>query len=337
MDNTLNDQQQATKKTSNCALFLLILVGIPSLSTAAILIKFSEQYIGPNATVLNRFFLATIMFGIWKVILKITAHSSENSSIPSPSSYTTFDILLLILSAFVTSISHISWVWSLTETSVSNANLLHNAVPIFATFGGWLFLGQRFDKKFLIGMFLSITGVIAIGVQDLQTSADQLFGDTLALLSAVFLGANFLVTEKLRDKFSAVDILLWSCFLRVLLLFPITLATEEKIYPSSLEEWLPVFCLALFCQVIGIGIISYCLKQFSSGFVSLFLLLEPLITTALAWLIFSEHLDVFDFLAFTLVLSGLYIIKSGQGAEKTIESTSIRQIYRAVKSSDNVD
>ncbi len=296
-------------------LLCLLLVGVFTLSLAAILIKFSEQYIGPNATVFNRFWIATAILGVWRGSKAIASRVSED--LPAPkNTYAISDILLLILSATVTSISHIKWVWSLTQTSVANANLLHNLTPIFATFGGWLLLGHNFDRRFLIGMFLTITGAIAIGIQDLQIATEQLIGDALALFSAVFYAANFLVTEKLRDKFSATSILLWSCFFRIFLMFPVVFFTEDQIFPSSLEGWIPVFCLALFCQVIGSVILGYSLKQFTSGFISLFLLLEPIITTTLAWVIFAEHLNLFNLLAFIVVLFGIYVAQSGRGANK---------------------
>ncbi|MGB8687582.1 MAG: DMT family transporter [Microcoleus sp.] len=315
MTNILESPQQQTNSLSTLMLLCLLLVGVFTLSIAAILIKFSEQYIGPNATVFNRFWIATAIFGVWRGSKAIASRVSGD--LPAPNNtYAISDILLLILSATVTSISQISWVWSLTQTNVANANLLHNLTPIFATFGGWLLFGQSFDRRFLIGMFLTIVGAIAIGIQDLQITTEQLIGDGLALFSAVFYAANFLVMEKLRDKFSATSILFWSCFLRVFLTFPIVFFTEEQIFPSSLEGWIPVFCLALFCQVIGSGILSYSLKQFSSGFISLFLLLEPIITTTLAWVIFAEHLSVFNLLAFVVVLFGIYIAKSGRGSEK---------------------
>jgi drug/metabolite transporter (DMT)-like permease len=296
-------------------LLCLLLVGVFTLSLAAILIKFSEQYIGPNATVFNRFWIATAIFGVWRGSKAIASQLSED--LPAPNNtYAISDIILLIISAIITSVSHISWVWSLTLTSIANANLLHNLTPIFATFGGWLLLGHNFDRRFLIGMFLTIAGAIAIGTQDWQIATEQLVGDALALFSAVFYAMNFLVTEKLRDKFSATSILFWSCFFRIFLTFPIAFFTEEQIFPSSLEGWIPVFCLALFCQVIGATILSYSLKQFSSGFISLFLLLEPIITTALGWVIFAEHLSLFNLLAFIVILFGIYVAKSGQGGNK---------------------
>ncbi len=315
MTNALESPQQQTNSLSTLMLLCLLLVGVLTLSIAAILIRFSEQYIGPNATVFNRFWISTVIFGVWRGGNAIASRSSRDSPTPN-NTYATSDILLLGLAATVTSISHISWAWSLTKTNIANANLLHNLTPIFATFGGWLLLGHNFDKRFIIGMLLTLGGAIAISIQDFQVATEQLIGDGFALFSAVFYAANILVIEKLRDKFSATSILFWSGFLKILLTFPVALFTEEQIFPTSLEGWIPVFCLALFCQVIGSTILGYSLKQFSSGFISLFLLLEPIITTTLAWVIFAEHLSVFNLLAFVVVLFGIYTAKSGRGAEK---------------------
>jgi drug/metabolite transporter (DMT)-like permease len=315
MTNILESPQQQTNSLSTLMRLCLLLVGVFAMSLGAILIKFSEQYIGPNATVFNRFWIGTAIFGVWRGSKVLASQLSKDFPAPN-NTYVTYDIILLIISAIITSICHISWVWSLTKTSIVNANLLHNLTPVFATFGGWLLLGHSFDRRFLIGMFLTIAGATAIGTQDWQISSDQLIGDALALFSAVFYAMNFLVMEKLRDKFSTTSILFWSCFFRIFLTFPVVFFTEEQIFPSSLEGWMPVFCLALFCQVIGSTILSYSLKQFSSGFISLFLLLEPIITTALAWVIFAEHLSLFNLLAFIVILFGIYVAKSSQGANK---------------------
>ena len=64
-------------------------------------------------------------------------------------------------------------------------------------------------------------------------------------------------------------------------------------------------------------IFIHTLKQFSAGFVSLFLLLEPILTAIFAWIIFSEKLNFLNWIAFTTVLVGIYFAKSGQGAQKS--------------------
>jgi drug/metabolite transporter (DMT)-like permease len=315
MTDTLEAPPQQTDSLSTLILLILLLIGVFTLSLAAIFIKFSEHYIGPNATVFNRFWIATVILGLWRGVKGMSSRLSGDSP-AQKQNYTIHDIVLLLVSATVTSISHIAWAWSLTQTNIANANLLHNLTPIFAALGGWLLLKHNFDRRFIIGLLLTVGGALAIGIQDLQIATEQLMGDALALLSAVFYASNFLVMEKLRDKFSATSLLLWSCFFRIFLTFPVAVLTEDQLFPSSVEEWLPVFCLALFCQVIGAGILTYSLKQFSSGFISLLLLLEPIITTILAWVIFAEHLSLFNLLAFFVVLAGIYVAKSGRGSDK---------------------
>jgi drug/metabolite transporter (DMT)-like permease len=162
MTDTLEAPPQQTDSLSTLILLILLLIGVFTLSLAAIFIKFSEHYIGPNATVFNRFWIATVILGLWRGVKAMSSRLSGDSP-AQKQNYTIHDILLLLVSATVTSISHIAWAWSLTQTK--------------------------------------------------------------ALLSAVFYASNFLVMEKLRDKFSATSLLLWSCFFRIFLTFPVALLT----------------------------------------------------------------------------------------------------------------
>jgi drug/metabolite transporter (DMT)-like permease len=47
-----------------------------------------------------------------------------------------------------------------------------------------------------------------------------------------------------------------------------------------------------------------------------FLLVDPVITAILAWIIFSEELSPLNWLAFSVVLAGIYIAKPSQVSDK---------------------
>jgi drug/metabolite transporter (DMT)-like permease len=307
-------QQQIEPKLARLD-FLLLPVAACILSLAAILIRWSENEIGSNATVFNRLWIAAVAFGLWNGI-KARQYKLSAGLAVQQEPYTIRDIILFVLLASTATICLLSWAWSITQTSVANSNLLHNLNPFFATLGGWLFLGNRFDSRFLMGLVLALGGTIVIEIEDWQVSSDSFIGDAIALLSAVFYAASFLVIEQLRTKFEATTIQLWSCTLGSLFTLPVVLISEDRVFPSSVSGWQAVICLALLCQVIGQGLLSYSLKRFSSGFVSLFLLLEPLITAMLAWAIFFERLSLLNCLAFFVILTGIYLAQSGQGAQK---------------------
>jgi len=293
------------------SLFLAIL----ALSFAAIFIRLSEREIGPVATIFNRFWIATLILGVWNVLKALSDRQFKVFSL-QPQHYTTGDLVLLLVMSCFFSGTLITWALSLTQTSVANSNLLHNVTPLFTTLMGWLFLSQYFEGRFLVGMVIAISGSILIGLGDLQVASDNFTGDSLAMVSAIFSAANLLTVEKLRAKFSATTILLWCSFLGTLLTFPILLLTEDILFPYSWTGWLVVISQALVCQVLGQSLQAYNLKRFSSGFVAVFLLLDPVITAILAWIIFSEQLSPLNGLAFSLVLVGIYQAKVSIGSDK---------------------
>lgn len=307
--------QQQTKPTLDFINLSVLFVAVLILSLAAIFIKLSENELGPNATIFNRLWIASLTLLIWKGINRVRYTRSHDYEVqPKPS--TIRDLALFVVACAISALCLLSWAWSMTQTSVSNSNLLHNLTPVFATIGDCLFLGHYFDGKFLIGLALASGGAIAVGVEDLQVSPEHFIGDAVALLSAVFYAGSFLISEQLLKKFSVTTILLCNCTVGCLLTLPIVLLSENKVFPNSGLGWLAVIGLGVLCQVIGQGIITDSLKNFSAGFVSLFLLLEPLMTAIFAWEIFGERLSIFNWLAFFVILSGIYLAKSGQGAEQ---------------------
>ncbi len=294
---------------------LAILVSLIALSFTAILIKLSEAEIGSNATVLHRLWIATIVFWIWEGVntLKQPENSPQAVS-QSPNTYQQKGLLIVV--AAVSTASIVCWAWSLSQTSVANSTVLRNLTPLFTSICGWLLLNHRFDSKFLLGMGLAIVGALVIGWDDFNLGQNHLIGDAIALFSAFLSAIYLLVLERLRHSINTIKILLWRCALGALLLFPFVLSTKESVFPSSYQGWLILIALAIVCQVIGQGLLVYSLKRFSSSFLAIFLLLEPILTALLAWMILAENLNLFNGIAFILIIAGIYIAKSSNSAMK---------------------
>lgn len=295
--------------------FLLLLLALFALSFTAIFIKISIKEISANATVFNRFWLATIVFGLWSGFNKLRIETS-NQEIKLNQSYENKDIVLLLSVGLVHLLGRFIWTWSLTKADTADATLLSNLAPLFTTLGGWIFLGQTFDRRFIVGMGIALAGAIALGLDDLAVSTNNLIGDAAALISAMFYAASFLIVEKLRIKFSSQTILLCRCLFGTIFMLPIVVIFENPIFPISWSGWFAVISLAVICEALGHGLVVYSLKKFSSSFVTIFLLIEPVITAVLAWIIFAEKLGFINWLALVVVLLGIYLAKTGKGAQK---------------------
>ncbi|MBE9097431.1 DMT family transporter [Tychonema sp. LEGE 07203] len=310
----LNNGELAESKNKIWAVVSLS-AALLAVSLAAIFIRFSEREISPNATVFNRLWIATLVFGIWNGAGEARRRMS-GAEVEGRSNYTLRDVMLLTAVGVVSSASLGFWAWSLTQTNVANSTVLRNLTPLFTTLGGWLLLGRHFDSRFLLGLVVALSGGIAIGTTDLQTAGDNFAGDIAAILSAMFYAANLLLAEHLRTKFPATTILMWRCFIGSILVLPLVVLAGDRVFPYSWQGWLAVIALAVICQAFGQGLLIHSLGTLSSGFVALFLLLEPVITAIIAWMLFAENLSLFNWFAFSVVLAGIYLAKSSSSADR---------------------
>ncbi|MGB8701783.1 MAG: DMT family transporter [Thermosynechococcaceae cyanobacterium] len=208
------------------------------------------------------------------------------------------------------------WAWALTQTSVANATLLANLTPVFTCLMGWLFWGKQFDRRLLIGMAIALVGTLTIGVGDLQAGSGKLLGDGVALLGAFSFAGYLLLLERLQTRFSTMHLNFWSSAIAAGLTLPIVGLTGNTLIPLSWQGWLTVVLLALVCQVLGQGLLAYSLNALSCEFVAIFLLLDPILAALGGWVFFSEALSLVSWLAFAIVLVGIYLASSSQSAVK---------------------
>ncbi|WP_292752995.1 EamA family transporter [Nostoc sp. NMS4] len=302
-----------------------LFLGVGAISFGSIFMKLSEIELSPSATVFNRFWLATVAFLLWHGYKAIRQRFSGDKPVEQQS-YTSQDLLLLFGAGIFWAATLVLLAWSLTQTSVAISSVLHNLAPIFTSLGVWLLFRQGFENQFLIGMVIALGGAIAIEFEELQIATDEVQGSLAAIVSAVLLSAYLLIVEKLRTKFSPATIQLWICAIAALAIFPILLFTQDQLFPSTVSGWLWVILLALICQVLGHGLLTYSLAKFSSVVVSLVHLLEPVFSGIFALVIFSETLTFSNWVGFAVVLMGLYLAVSSQATVNYPFQESVKNI-----------
>ncbi|MGB3510914.1 MAG: DMT family transporter [Microcoleaceae cyanobacterium] len=309
-------EQQLSKTEASMALISLLIANI-GISLAPIFIVLSEHELSATATIFNRLWIATVVFGLWQGIQAVGRQFFKRPT-PEVKAYTCRDLKLLLVVAIAFPLGQITWAWSMTQTSVAISALFHDLSPLFTTLGLWLLFAQRFDRQFLIGMIVAIGGVIFLGLEDAQISTGQLQGDSVALISAIFYPIYLIALEELRTKFSNSTMIFWvTASSLVIPLFVVLLSQDHRLFPSSRQGWLSVIALAICAQVVGQGLTSYSLKKLSSGFVALCSLIIPVLSALLAALIFSERLNLLSWFAFSVILFGLYLGISSQSGLKS--------------------
>jgi drug/metabolite transporter (DMT)-like permease len=303
------------------------------ISLAPALTKLSEHEIGPNAVAFHRSWIAAVVFALVSaresararkaasdvIVPEVIASTIAGKLIDNTEKQpmTKKEVGLLLITGTAATASLLLWTWSLSETGVANVALLSNLNPIFVGLAGYFLFGQKFDRRFVIGLVLALAGAVAFELSEAQFSADQLQGDALAFISAVFIATYLILIEKLQGRFSTSTIMMWRCGITTTFLLPLLPFIEDRLLPQTQNGWLLIIFQALFCQVLGQGLLAYSLSKLSSGVVAITLLLEPIIASIFAWFIFGEQITLADWVCFVVVLGGVYLAQSSKAAVKT--------------------
>jgi len=318
----------ANNQSINRGAYVALSLGLVAVSTAPIFIRLSEMEVSPYATIFHRSWMATAIFAALLLIpgnssLGTALLDSDTNSIkqqrrqPIDRSLQWF----LILFGLTFTAAVVSWAWALTQTTVAKSSLLHSSIPIFTGLLGWLFLGQRFRPSFWIGMAIATAGAILLGIEEFQFNPEQIWGDSVSLLSAVFFSVNPLLVEQLRQRLSSSTILFCGYSMITLLSLPLVLWLPEGALPTSLNGWLTLLAMTIICQVMGHGLFTYALKDITAGIVSLCHLLVPVLSAAEAWWVFGEALSKLSILTFVIILAGIIVSLRGVSND-TIEVTN---------------
>jgi drug/metabolite transporter (DMT)-like permease len=90
------------------------------------------------------------------------------------------------------------------------------------------------------------------------------------------------------------------------------LALNLPITGYSSQTVAAFWAMALVSQILGHSSYNWALKWFSTGFVAITLLGEPIGSTLLAYLIFNEGLTWLKFIGGLFILSAIYIAAVGE-------------------------
>jgi drug/metabolite transporter (DMT)-like permease len=201
------------------------------------------------------------------------------------------------------------WHVSLHMTSVANATLLANMAPIFVTFGSWLIFRQPVKRVFLVGLLLSICGVVVLKGSLSAMGDGHIQGDMLALAAAAFYAGYIMLVGWTRKRFQSSAIMLCSTVSAAVCTLPIARSFEKDFFPATFMGWAILFGLAWMSQAAGQSLITYALGWLPAAFSSLTLLIQPVIAAGIAWVLLGEALTVTQIAGGLIVLAGIVLAR----------------------------
>ncbi len=272
---------------------LIMLVAICFLATGGIFVKLSS--IPPIATGFYR-----VLFSL--PILFPFVRKEFNR-------LCTKDFFLMLLAGCFLGMDLVLWNISFHLTTVANGNLLANLVPLTIIPVSYFIFKEKIPGMFLLGCALTIVGVLILMAGKFHPTQESFVGDFLAFTTSIFYAGFLLIVYKIRSKYNAFLIMFISGF-GALFTLGISMHYREGFSaPQPFSALLPLIGLAIISQILGQGIMSFCLGRIRASLSSVIVLVQPVIAALYSFFIFNETLTLIEALGILIVLFGIYYSK----------------------------
>ena len=155
---------------------------------------------------------------------------------------------------------------------------------------------------------LSVAGaaVMALARGAGATGPNPLLGDLLSMSTSVWYAVYFLAMSAARRRQGATQVMFWSSLTGLPLMLAAAWLLQEPLVPTTATAW--GACVALgVVHAGGQGAIAWALGRLPAATASVIVLVQPVVTTALGWLLFSELLSAWQTIGAALALGGVVL------------------------------
>lgn len=272
-----------------------------------VLVKIVQEQMGPVAATSIPMLLATLM--LWPIV-RIQTRSAHRNLPPRSMWADWWPFLLLGLVGQVP--SQLFATWGMRYSLASNAALLNLAMPIATIVMAYFLLKEKMTAVRWLSFVFAVAGVIECSGIDWKelslTSAGYLIGNLLIFASV--LGSAFynVYSKKVLERYTPLEVLLYSYYFVVAFLVPITFYAEpafvHEIFHYTARTWLGIALLSVFQYWLSMVIFMIVLNRLDATQAGLSNYMIPFFGLIIAAVVLHESLTL------PMILGGILVLLS---------------------------
>jgi drug/metabolite transporter (DMT)-like permease len=224
------------------------------------------------------------------------------------------DFPLLALSGlFGVAINQMCFFAGLKQTVPINASLLMTTSPILVLLIASVVLKERITSRKLIGILLGMFGAVMLitnGFKESFSQSGRFWGDLLIIVNASSYGIYLVIVKKLMIKYPPLLVIKWVFTFGLIPIFlfgwPDIPQIEWNMIPG--EIYAAIAYVLLLTTVIAYFLNAYSLTIVSPTVTSIYIYLQPLLTSALAIAFVKDSLDLTKIISGLLILIGVFLV-----------------------------
>lgn len=273
-----------------------LIVGVVSISTAALFVKRCNQEVDPSV-------IAATRLGVASVILAVVALARRGrGAIQIPRGHR----VSVILAGLFLGAHFYFWITSLSHTSVLSSVVIVTTNPIFVGLASFYVLKEPLNRKLFIGIAFAALGGAFIAFSD-AGQGGSLYGNLMSLLGAIMMSCYLLVGRTVRQRVDNLSYITSVYSVAACLLIAIAALRGRSLFGYSPQAYTYLLLLALVPQLIGHSCLNWALAHASATLIAVCILGEPIGASLMAWLLLHEQVKALQAVGGALILIGIFV------------------------------
>ncbi len=276
--------------------FLILFISVFALSQAGNLIRLCDAHAFTIAFYrLSLAFVILFPFTMRKVIADLKTSDAKT-------------IGKIIFMGFIFAFHLIFWIKAVQYTKVANAAICYSILPVLISLGAFILWKEALHKNIVIAIIAGIAGIFLVGYDDFSASAEYLWGDFLAVISALLFAVYFLTGKSVRATKDNLFIMNLVYFFAAITGLCMVGIEQASLTGFTWKTKIGFILLALVPTILGHATFIYISKYMKASFTSTFILLEPVFAGLIAFIAFNEKITFLTLLGYLCILGGLLFL-----------------------------
>lgn len=168
-------------------------------------------------------------------------------------------------------------------------------IPIFSIGAGILFFKEKINAVNVIGIFLSLVGIVMVAMAKGEIGEYVLWGIIFLLIAVLSEVGHASFTKSLSGNYSSQVIVMYQFLIGSVYLLPLFLMKGLKGFDASTyfsaDVMYPIICLAVLCSSLAFSLWVGTIKSLGVAKSSIFSALIPVVAALIAWLLGHEIMN----------------------------------------------
>jgi drug/metabolite transporter (DMT)-like permease len=198
----------------------------------------------------------------------------------------------LLLAFFEPFIYFVCETYGVEMTSPTISAMIIATIPIFSIAAGRIFFKERITALNIVGVTLSLMGIIMVIMKGDIGGNDLIMGIILLIVAVIAEVGHATITKSLSGNYSSQIIVMYQFLIGSVYLLPLFLwkgldGFNATLYFSA-DVWYPLICLAILCSSLAFSLWVSTIKHLGVAKSSIFSALIPVVTALIAWILGTQ-------------------------------------------------